>query len=108
MIVETIIMTALPAAVMITFVRYKITDKFKKILFSIPVVIPATLISWVVVGHIMTGVMAGPAILLCDLLLCPAFILIKNGYEKRCWASGRHPYEGIPWMQKPGMKFARP
>jgi hypothetical protein len=97
--VERLVTIVLPAAVMIVTIRWKLPDKWKKIFFALPIWITATILSWLVIGHIMAGVMAGPAILLCDLVLTPAFYFIQKSYEKKMEKEGRHPYEGIPWKQ---------
>lgn len=76
---SSLILLAAPIIASIAIVA-KVPEPFKKIIFThkVTCLIAATLISFVVVPHIITGVMAGYGILLCDLILYPTLLLMRK------------------------------
>lgn len=73
----------LPVMTMIIAIQFKVPEKGKDILFKAPLWLIGTTLSYLVIPHIVTGVLAGPAILLADLLLIPSLWVIKDLHNFR-------------------------
>lgn len=83
---------ALPAIAPIVAVA-KMPKTWKDMFFKLPPWASSSLIAWKL-GHMFTGVMAPYAMLSMDLILFPAFLLMKklNEGKKLKWAM-RNPFE---------------
>jgi len=80
---------ALPAIGPIAVVA-KIPTSWKKKFFQVPPWLSSTTLAWSL-GHMFTGVMAPYAMLAMDLILFPAFLLMKKKFEHD------HGPVGSPW-----------
>ena len=79
MAIDALLFLTVPITASLAIVS-KIPEPVKKIIFShkTTCLLAATLISFAVVPHIVTGVMAGYGILICDLVLYPSLLLMRR------------------------------
>jgi hypothetical protein len=76
--------TLLLPTMAVTFaISKKLPPRAKEIFFKIPVAISATAVNWIIIHAIIHGVGAGYALLLGDMLLIPAFSLIKKYHQHK-------------------------
>lgn len=85
-----ILMLVLPVCAIVFFVAVKLPPKFRDIFYLVPTWISSALIAWLI-GHHMGGVMGGYAGLVCDIMLMPAFAIMKRRRESQRLHEGLEP-----------------
>lgn len=73
---------SLPAFTIAAFVAWKMPPKVKRVFFTIPIWISSTLIA-IKIGHSMRGVLGPYSMLICDIVLAPAFWIMKWFHERK-------------------------
>ena len=90
-------MVVLPTLTIIFFVAFKMPKKMKRMFFKVPTWISATVLA-LLIGHSMSGVMAVPAALLCDMVLWPAFNALKKMHDYSEWKATQ-PKKELPVLR---------